>query len=125
MKYFTLEQAEKLLPVIKQQLIILKQIKDDFEAQYAKLRVLKKQQPLPENQIFELECKIEFLQIEANTHIQNIHSQGVQLKDIDIGLIDFPALLFGKEVLLCWKMGETAITHYHGMDEGFMGRKKL
>ena len=48
---------------------------------------------------------------------------GVQIKDLDIGLLDFPCLVEGKVVLLCWKLGEETITHWHGTDEGFAGRK--
>jgi hypothetical protein len=49
----------------------------------------------------------------------------VQVKDIDIGLLDFPCEVDGKTVLLCWKMGENSITHWHGTDEGFAGRKLI
>jgi hypothetical protein len=47
------------------------------------------------------------------------------LKDIDRGLVDFPALLDGQEVLLCWRQGEERIAHYHGSEDGFAGRRKL
>jgi hypothetical protein len=50
---------------------------------------------------------------------------GVQVKDLDRGLVDFPALHKGEEVLLCWQVGEDEIGHWHGVDEGFAGRKPL
>jgi hypothetical protein len=50
---------------------------------------------------------------------------GVQVKDLDRGLVDFPALHHGEEVLLCWQVGEPEIAHWHGVDEGFAGRKPL
>jgi len=46
------------------------------------------------------------------------------IKDLDVGLIDFPTLFRGKEVYLCWRMGESGIRHWHGVDEGFAGRKR-
>jgi hypothetical protein len=46
-------------------------------------------------------------------------------KDLDLGLVDFPHLRDGQEVNLCWKHGETAVRHWHGMDEGYAGRKLL
>jgi hypothetical protein len=50
---------------------------------------------------------------------------GVLVKDLDRGLVDFPALHEGEEVLLCWQVGEDEIAHWHGVDEGFAGRKPL
>ncbi|HET6266223.1 MAG TPA: DUF2203 family protein [Acidobacteriota bacterium] len=44
---------------------------------------------------------------------------------MDIGLVDFPAMLDGEEILLCWKYGEKTIRYYHGLTEGFAGRKPL
>jgi hypothetical protein len=49
----------------------------------------------------------------------------VQVKDIDIGLLDFPCEFEGRTILLCWKLGEPAITHWHGTDEGFASRKPI
>ncbi len=54
-----------------------------------------------------------------------IDAMGVQVKDLDMGLLDFPCQVDNEIVLLCWKAGETDITHWHGMDEGFRGRKLL
>jgi hypothetical protein len=61
----------------------------------------------------------------AKDALAEIDSIGVQVKDIDIGLLDFPCEVDGKTVLLCWKMGENSITHWHGTDEGFAGRKLI
>lgn len=57
--------------------------------------------------------------------LAEIDATGVQVKDLDIGLLDFPCQVEGKTVLLCWKLGETGITHWHGTDEGFAGRKPI
>jgi len=61
----------------------------------------------------------------AKDALAEIDSIGVQVKDLDIGLLDFPCEVDGKTVLLCWKMGENSITHWHGTDEGFAGRKLI
>ena len=61
----------------------------------------------------------------AKDALAEIDSIGVQVKDLDIGLLDFPCEVEGKIVLLCWKMGEKSITHWHGTDEGFAGRKQI
>ena len=54
-----------------------------------------------------------------------IDATGVQVKDLDIGLLDFPCEVEGRTVLLCWKLGEAGITHWHGTDEGFASRKPI
>jgi len=61
----------------------------------------------------------------AKDALAEIDSIGVQVKDIDIGLLDFPCDVDGLTVLLCWKTGEKSITHWHGMEEGFAGRKLI
>ncbi len=50
---------------------------------------------------------------------------GCQLKGLQPPLVDFPAVIDGKPVLLCWRLGEPAVTHYHGYDDGFAGRRPL
>jgi len=57
--------------------------------------------------------------------IENIQELGCLIKDLDIGLIDFPTLLNGEEVYLCWKLGERGISFWHGIQEGFRGRKPI
>ena len=54
-----------------------------------------------------------------------IDAIGVQVKDLDIGLLDFPCKVDGKIVLLCWKLGEEGITHWHERSEGFASRKPI
>jgi len=57
--------------------------------------------------------------------VERINELGVLVKDLDLGLVDFPALRGGEEVLLCWHVGEDEIRYWHGLEEGFGGRKKL
>lgn len=56
---------------------------------------------------------------------ERLERLGVLVKDLDTGLVDFPALHEGEEVLLCWQVGEDEVAHWHGVDEGFAGRKPL
>jgi hypothetical protein len=62
---------------------------------------------------------------EAKDTLAEIDSIGVQVKDLEQGLLDFPTMMDGKTVLLCWKLGEPAIAHWHTEEEGFAGRKPL
>ena len=59
--------------------------------------------------------------------VEEIHGLGVQVKDLDSGLVDFPAEHpeSGETVLLCWRLGEESVAFWHGVDEGFAGRKPL
>jgi len=69
---------------------------------------------------------------ELDSHVQRIResiseidSIGVQVKDLDAGLLDFPCRVDDEVVLLCWRMGEPAIEHWHSMDTGFKDRQPL
>jgi len=57
--------------------------------------------------------------------MEQIEEMGVLVKDLDIGLVDFPTLFRGEEVYLCWRMDENDIDHWHGVHEGFAGRKAI
>ena len=57
--------------------------------------------------------------------VDDLHELGVLVKDLDLGLVDFPTLRDGEEVLLCWRVGEDEIRYWHGLEEGFAGRKEL
>jgi hypothetical protein len=57
--------------------------------------------------------------------LAEIDATGVQVKDLDIGLLDFPCKVEGDVLLLCWKLGESTITHWHGTNEGFAARKAI
>jgi hypothetical protein len=59
------------------------------------------------------------------TSMERIEEMGVLVKDLDIGLVDFPTLFRGEEVYLCWRMDESSIGHWHGVNEGFAGRKAI
>ena len=57
--------------------------------------------------------------------LSEIEATGVQVKDLEIGLLDFPCAVDDGMILLCWKLGEDKITHWHSLEEGFKGRKPI
>jgi hypothetical protein len=63
--------------------------------------------------------------VEVVRRVNAIHERGAIVKDPDTGLVDFPALREGEEILLCWRLGEDEVAHWHGLEEGFAGRKRL
>lgn len=125
-KYFSLEEANQLLPTLEKELHILQKIKEHFHDKFYELEMRKSMgHDETMEDIFMLECSLEFNQIEAQTHINNILATGAELKDIEKGLIDFPSIMNGTEILLCWQLGEPIVSHYHLPQEGFAGRKSL
>jgi hypothetical protein len=62
---------------------------------------------------------------EAKDTLAEIEEIGVQVKDLERGLLDFPCVLDGKTVLLCWSLGEEEIGYWHSPEDGFDGRKPL
>lgn len=59
------------------------------------------------------------------TSVDKIEEMGVLIKDLDTGLVDFPTLFRGEEVYLCWRMDEDTIGHWHGVNDGFAGRRPI
>lgn len=57
--------------------------------------------------------------------VDEIAEHGAQVKDLDTGLVDFPALRRGETVLLCWRLGEDEIHYWHAVEDGFAGRRPL
>lgn len=130
-KYFTLEEANQLIPVLEKEMDALRKLNHEFQAKVNQLNKsgsAKSAQPNMDDQsqeVFIAESKLEFIEIQARLHVQNIEQHGCQLKDVEIGLVDFPAMMDGEEILLCWKYGEKEIAHYHGSEDGYKGRKPL
>jgi len=72
-------------------------------------------------------ARIERNRVEANIRatLERIHSTGCIVKDLEIGLLDFPARLAGEDVYYCWRLGEDRIRFYHRQDEGLSGRRPI
>lgn len=69
--------------------------------------------------------RLDGLAIEVRGALEAIASLGGATKDLDLGLVDFPGVVEGETVSLCWKHGETAVRFWHGLDEGYAQRKPL
>jgi hypothetical protein len=128
---FTLEEAQSLLPVLESLLRAAISGKNLMEETEAEMQALQHRIFLNGGTHVDVVAvarrKAERTKAEqrAKDALAEIDSIGVQVKDLDIGLLDFPCEVEGRIVLLCWKMGEESITHWHGTDEGFAGRKRI
>ncbi len=131
MKTFTLEEARTLLPVLEGLLRRASEAKQEAEKAEGFLQELNRRIFLAGGMMVDVAKAAR--QRAERTHgiqqakdaVEEIMSIGVQVKDLDTGLLDFPYKLEGEVVLLCWKMGEPDIEWWHGVDDGFRGRQPL
>jgi hypothetical protein len=131
MKFFSPERANALIlkvaPLIDELLsrrrdLAIKLLESDPALHHAqparRPRLAGVRSPLPAPRFAELKHEIGRL-------IYRIESFGCVVKDIDLGLIDFPAVRDEEPIYLCWKLGEPRVAYWHGVDEGFSSRKPL
>jgi hypothetical protein len=128
---FTLEEAQRLLPVLESLLRTAIDGKKLIETVDAELQDLAHRVFLIGGLLVNI-IQVARRKAEREKTIQRvkdtlaeIDATGVQVKDLDIGLLDFPCEVEGRTVLLCWKLGEKGITHWHDTSEGFAGRKPI
>lgn len=122
-RYFTLQEANEALDLIRPLL---------DEVQQIRLKILEKQPeawPALEKSVGNggnralSDMVQDFEKLDALIH--GILETGVLIKDINVGLLDFPALRGGREVYLCWQYGEEAIAFWHEVEAGFAGRQPI
>jgi hypothetical protein len=130
-RIFTLDEAQSLLPILESLLrsaISAKKLIDEVEdEQHALAQRIFLNGGTSVDVVPVARRKAERAKAEqrAKDALAEIDSIGVQVKDLDIGLLDFPCQVEGTIILLCWKLGEKSITHWHGTEEGFAGRKPI
>jgi len=128
---FTLDEAQALLPVLESLLRSAIQAKKLMDEVDAEMQALHHRIFLNGGMFLEVlplaRRKGERSRAEqgAKDALAEIDSMGVQVKDLGIGLLDFPCAVEGQKILLCWKLGEKAIAYWHGVEEGFAGRKPI
>ena len=130
-RFFTLQQAEKLLTEVESALreaIALKSEYEEAEKEWQNFsrRITMLGGVLVDRaQLLDNKHRRESSAHRFKETIERIQEFGCLVKDLDSGLIDFPTLLNGVEVYLCWKLGESGIHFWHGVEEGFRGRKPI
>lgn len=131
MKTFTVDEAQGLLPVLESLLKRAregKQLADEVES---RLSELARRVYLSGGMRVDVD-KVAAQRQEMESHLERVRetiaeidSIGAQVKDLDTGQLDFPCRLEDKVVLLCWRMGEAAIEHWHTEEAGIQGRQPL
>jgi hypothetical protein len=128
---FTLQEAQNLLPVLESLLRAAMDGKKLIEAVDNELQELAHRVMMSGGllvnvvQMARRKAEREKAIHRVKDTLAEINAIGVQVKDIEIGLLDFPCKVEGRIVLLCWKLGEQGITHWHTSSEGFAGRKPV
>jgi hypothetical protein len=130
-RFFTLRQAEQLLPEVETAIRKAIAAKAEFaeaesDSQEFQRRVMLQGGVLVDHsKLLERKQRRDASARNLKDSVEKIQEYGCLVKDLDIGLIDFPTLFNGEEVYLCWKLGESGIRFWHGVQEGFRGRKAI
>ena len=130
-RYFTLQQAEKLLPEVESairdaihQKSVYQQAEEEWQGFASRVTMLGGVR-VDHSEVLDIKRRRESSAERLKAALEKIQDYGCVVKDLDIGLIDFPTLFHGEEVYLCWKLGESGIEFWHGVHEGFRGRKAI
>lgn len=130
-KYFTLWEAESLLEQLSerlQQAVALKTELDTLEARIqseARKIALAGGVLLDQAQAVRDRLRRDALARRLQETIESIQENGCLVKDLKLGLLDFPTLYQGREVYLCWMLGEESIQYWHEVEDGFRGRRSV
>jgi hypothetical protein len=128
---FTLEEAESLLPEIEKSIREAIASKSELEQAETALQAVNQRVIMlggvlvDRSAVYQNRLRRDQSAARLKAAIQKIQESGCLIKDLDVGLVDFPTLFRGDEVYLCWKLGETGISFWHGTQEGFAGRKPI
>lgn len=128
--YFTVPEANAMLPHIAP---LLEQVQEwRQEATGLRSRV-EEMTPRPRRnghshqaaELLDDGRKLRDLRDRINAAVGRVVAMGVEVKDLDQGLVDFPSIREGREIYLCWRLGEQSVEHWHDVDSGFQGRQPL
>lgn len=128
---FTLQSAQELLDSTVRELALrlvrLRVASRDLERRWRRvvIAVASNGGNMRKPEVEALRAELEAIHTRLRELIDEIAGHGVQVKDADRGLLDFPADRDGRVVLLCWMVGEERIAHWHTVEDGFAGREPL
>jgi hypothetical protein len=129
-KYFTADEANEILDVVRplaEEMIVRRRALVELQARDAEFTgtIAGNGGDFDPGELREVYDQMAEEATAVARCVAGIHEVGALVKDLDRGLIDFPAQREGEDVLLCWHVGEAEIEYWHGVDEGFSGRKPL
>ena len=123
-KHFTVGEARSLLPDLKRKFQELHDLRDAIKVGAPRHEEARKNSEGNggggDQAVSYLEANVRFQEI-----LREIAELGIEVKDVGRGLVDFPHMMAGKEVFLCWQLGEDTLSFWHELEAGFAGRKLL
>lgn len=122
LRHFSREQANAALPSLQPLLLSLREAKDQLTAEEAREAL---SDAAPGNGGGEPGRQVGEAFLEVRRLLAALEESGIVLRDIDRGLVDFPALMDGREVYLCWELGEDDVGFWHELEAGYGGRRPL
>ena len=129
MRHFTVPEAQALLPRLREALEALRRTRDEATLKKTQIEMLWKRLDAGDPvlaAVGEEQMRLDALVARFSAIGHDVEEIGCILRDVDAGLVDFPARVRGgRTVFLCWRLGEPAIAFWHGTGEGFAGRKPL
>jgi hypothetical protein len=129
-RYFTLEEANALLPWLEEQFARIMPVRDELAARQEQLLILFRENrsngsSSKEQELADTQRTVNRLTQQLQEGLQEIARRGILVRDLGRGLVDFPSYREGREVHLCWLRGEERIAYWHETDAGFAGRQPL
>jgi hypothetical protein len=121
-RHFTRAEANALLPQLTAMLDRLRDAKDNLTDSEAHEAL---SEAAPSNGGGDEGKQVGVAFLEVRGLLETIEQSGIVLRDIDRGLVDFPALMDGREIYLCWELGEDDVGYWHELETGFGGREPL
>ena len=120
-KYFTLEEANSLLPYISKILLHIMKINNNINTLYSVSVDYEDELKAVKNEI-NMNKNFHRLYYHLYRKIETLSDMGCIVKDADLGIVDFYSIYNEKEILLCWKLGERQIKYWHYPEDGYVGR---
>jgi hypothetical protein len=124
-KHFSVSEAEALIPELEKIFEAVAELAAKAELKASGLRRRQEEGDSDPAATAIERSQLQFIAQAINDQLQKIMELGALPKGVEPALVDFPSRLDGRDVYLCWRLGDKTLTHYHGVDEGFSNRKPL
>jgi hypothetical protein len=128
-KHFTIEQANQMLPLVRAIVGDIRDLASDLQVRRERMQHARPKGKGSLGSLYDEEARQSERDLgrdaaKLEEYVDELRKLGVELKGWD-GLVDFPSMMDGREIYLCWKLGESEVAHWHELNAGFSGRQKL
>jgi hypothetical protein len=129
-KYFTVAEANSALPLVRAIVQDITVLAKELRERQERLNRLRpggrfRLSEAHEEELQQVQEEFERGQEKMDEYLRELRQLGVELKDFFTGLIDFPSMMNGRPIYLCWRLGEAEVAHWHELEAGFAGRQEI